>query len=75
MLGKALMKTDIYTAEVYDDGELVDPEEIFGFTKGMEVEVLKEADSPNNYRQFVIYSKEIGESTTVFEGILDFIKD
>lgn len=69
---KAILKHRISIAELDSDNEILD--EIIIFEEGIEVEVLCEASSKSQYKQYVIYNDRIGESTVVYEGFLDFIE-
>lgn len=70
---KAVLTGSFHIAQVDSDGYAVD-DDFITFEKGMEVEVLREAPSSNEYKQYVIYSEQLGESTTVYERLLDFLK-
>jgi len=63
---KAIMKETITVKEVSDD--IYAQESVF--EKGMEVEILKEVKQKYGYKQFVIYSEELNESTVVYDGLL-----
>lgn len=67
---KAIMKAQVSVTEISEDG--VD-NDIVVFEEGMEVEIIRELSPKYGYRQFIIFSEELNESTVVYEGLLSNI--
>jgi hypothetical protein len=64
----AKMNTNITVAEIID-GEAHEP---VTFRKGMKVKVLHEYVDDEGKNMCVIFNEKLGESTTCFDGFLDF---
>jgi hypothetical protein len=76
MVGKkAILKASFTLAEYcgcnLNESECGYPDDIVQFEQGSVVEILKEVKSNNDFRQFIVYSEELGEATVVAETMLE----
>lgn len=69
---KAFLKRGFMIAETDDSKSVFN---ISNFESGSEVEVIREVQSNNGYRQFIIYCSKNNESTVVYDGMLNFIEE
>lgn len=73
---KAILRSQFYLAESCDgDLEFHDIDDQVHFREGLEVEIIKEVKSDNNFRLFIIYSEELNEATVVSDRMLFILKE